>query len=164
MDTFTYKRIFLIVMDSVGIGEAPDAKSFGDEGANTLGHIAERMDGLHMPHMERLGLGCINEIKGVAKVAEPEAYFTKLQEVSVGKDTMTGHWEIMGLHIKQPFQVFPGGFPEELIHELEEKSGRKIIGNKPASGTVIPADGLIEIVRCTHCLYFCRLRVTNCCA
>lgn len=137
MNTFTYKRIFLIVMDSVGIGEAPDAKNFGDEGSHTLGHIAEKMGGLHMPHMERLGLSNINEIKGIAKVAQPEAYYTKLQEASVGKDTMTGHWEIMGLHIQKPFQVFPNGFPEELIQELEEKTGRKVIGNKPASGTVI---------------------------
>lgn len=124
-------------MDSVGIGEAPDAKNFGDEGSHTLGHIAEKMGGLHMPHMERLGLSNINEIKGIAKVAQPEAYYTKLQEASVGKDTMTGHWEIMGLHIQKPFQVFPNGFPEELIQELEEKTGRKVIGNKPASGTVI---------------------------
>ncbi|MBD7935996.1 MULTISPECIES: phosphopentomutase [Cytobacillus] len=137
MNTFTYKRIFLIVMDSVGIGEAPDAKNFGDEGAHTLGHIAEKMNGLHMPHMARLGLSNINEIKGIAKVAQPEASFTKLQEASVGKDTMTGHWEIMGLHIDKPFQVFPNGFPDELIHVLEEKTGRKVIGNKPASGTVI---------------------------
>ncbi|MGP9042266.1 phosphopentomutase [Cytobacillus kochii] len=137
MNTFTYKRIFLIVMDSVGIGEAPDAKNFGDEDAHTLGHIAEKMGGLHMPHMERLGLSNINEIKGIAKVAQPEAFYTKLQEASVGKDTMTGHWEIMGLHIQKPFQVFPNGFPEELIQELEEKTGRKVIGNKPASGTVI---------------------------
>ncbi|MCM3320705.1 phosphopentomutase [Cytobacillus kochii] len=137
MNTFTYKRIFLIVMDSVGIGEAPDAKNFGDEDAHTLGHIAEEMGGLHMPHMERLGLSNINEIKGIAKVAQPEAFYTKLQEASVGKDTMTGHWEIMGLHIQKPFQVFPNGFPEELIQELEEKTGRKVIGNKPASGTVI---------------------------
>lgn len=137
MNTFTYKRIFLIVMDSVGIGEAPDAKNFGDEGSHTLGHIAEKMGGLHMPHMERLGLSNINEIKGIAKVAQPEAFYTKLQEASVGKDTMTGHWEIMGLHIQKPFQVFPNGFPEELIQELEEKTGRKVIGNKPASGTVI---------------------------
>lgn len=124
-------------MDSVGIGEAPDAKNFGDEDAHTLGHIAEEMGGLHMPHMERLGLSNINEIKGIAKVAQPEAFYTKLQEASVGKDTMTGHWEIMGLHIQKPFQVFPNGFPEELIQELEEKTGRKVIGNKPASGTVI---------------------------
>lgn len=133
----TYKRVFLVVMDSVGIGEAPDAERFGDKGAHTLGHIAERMDGLNMPNMAKLGLGNINEIKGIEKTEKPLAYYTKMQEASNGKDTMTGHWEIMGLHIETPFKVFPDGFPDELLHELETKTGRKIIGNKPASGTEI---------------------------
>ncbi|MGG0890526.1 phosphopentomutase [Cytobacillus horneckiae] len=137
MKDFTYKRIFLIVMDSVGIGEAPDAKSFGDEGAHTLGHIAEKMGGLHMPNMAKLGLGNIEKIQGIQPADQPHAYYTKLQEASVGKDTMTGHWEIMGLVVDTPFQVFPDGFPEELVSELEAKTGRKVIGNKPASGTVI---------------------------
>ncbi|NRG44442.1 phosphopentomutase [Bacillus sp. CRN 9] len=137
MKDFTYKRIFLIVMDSVGIGEAPDAKSFGDEGAHTLGHIAEKMGGLHMPNMAKLGLGNIEKIQGIQPADLPHAYYTKLQEASVGKDTMTGHWEIMGLVVDTPFQVFPDGFPEELVSELEAKTGRKVIGNKPASGTVI---------------------------
>lgn len=137
MKDFTYKRIFLIVMDSVGIGEAPDAKSFGDEGAHTLGHIAEKMGGLHMPNMAKLGLGNIEKIQGIQPADQPHAYYTKLQEASVGKDTMTGHLEIMGLVVDTPFQVFPDGFPEELVSELEAKTGRKVIGNKPASGTVI---------------------------
>lgn len=137
MKDFTYKRIFLIVMDSVGVGEAPDAKSFGDEGAHTLGHIAEKMGGLHMPNMAKLGLGNIEKIQGIQPADQPHAYYTKLQEASVGKDTMTGHWEIMGLVVDTPFQVFPDGFPEELVSELEAKTGRKVIGNKPASGTVI---------------------------
>jgi phosphopentomutase len=124
-------------MDSVGIGEAPDAKEFNDKGADTFGHIAEKMNGLHMPNMGKLGLSNIEEIKGINKEEKPLAYFTKMQEASNGKDTMTGHWEIMGLNIKTPFQVFPEGFPPPLIQELEEKSGRKIIGNKPASGTEI---------------------------
>ncbi|WP_163101068.1 phosphopentomutase [Peribacillus alkalitolerans] len=132
-----FKRIFLVVMDSVGIGEAPDAEKFGDNGAHTLGHIAEKMNGLNMPNMEKLGLGNIEDIKGISKVNEPMAYYTKVQEASNGKDTMTGHWEIMGLNIETPFKVFPEGFPPELIQELEEKSGRKVIGNKPASGTEI---------------------------
>ncbi|MFD1850548.1 phosphopentomutase [Oceanobacillus bengalensis] len=132
-----FKRIFLIVMDSVGIGEAPDAKAFNDEGADTLGHIAEAMNGLEMPNMAKLGLSNIREIQGVEKAEKPKAHYTKMQEASNGKDTMTGHWEIMGLHIKQPFQTFPDGFPPELIDELEERTGRKIIGNKPASGTAI---------------------------
>ncbi|WP_071395651.1 phosphopentomutase [Bacillus tuaregi] len=135
--SFHYKRIFLIVMDSVGIGEAPDAVQFGDKGSHTLGHIAEKMNGLNMPNLEKLGLGSIEEIKGVKKVEAPLACYTKMKEASRGKDTMTGHWEIMGLHIETPFRVFPDGFPAELIAELEEKTGRKIIGNKPASGTEI---------------------------
>ncbi len=132
-----YKRIFLIVMDSVGIGEAPDAKKYGDEGADTLGHIAEHMNGLYLPNMEKMGLGNIREIQGIQKVEQPMAYYTRMQEKSVGKDTMTGHWEMMGLFIDKPFQVFSEGFPRELIEELEKRSGRKVIGNKPASGTEI---------------------------
>ncbi|WP_090080729.1 phosphopentomutase [Lentibacillus persicus] len=132
-----FKRVFLIVMDSVGIGEAPDAKQFNDEGADTLGHIAERMNGLNMPNMAKLGLSNIREIKGIEKADTPMAYYTKMQEASNGKDTMTGHWEIMGLNIQQPFRTFPDGFPDELIKELEAKTGRKVIGNKPASGTEI---------------------------
>ncbi|GGH69102.1 phosphopentomutase [Compostibacillus humi] len=132
-----FKRIFLIVLDSVGIGEAPDAEKFNDKGADTLGHIAEFMGGLDMPNMGKLGLSNIREIKGIEKAAPPLAYVTKMQEASNGKDTMTGHWEIMGLHIQEPFQTFPNGFPAELIQALEDKTGRKVIGNKPASGTAI---------------------------
>ncbi|WP_121611942.1 phosphopentomutase [Mesobacillus foraminis] len=135
--SYTYKRVFLIVMDSVGIGEAPDAEKFGDKGADTFGHIAEKMDGLNMPNMARLGLSNIREIKGIQKAEKPLAFYTKMQEASNGKDTMTGHWEIMGLNIQTPFQVFPQGFPDELISELETRTGRKVIGNKPASGTEI---------------------------
>lgn len=137
MTSATYKRIFLIVMDSVGIGEAPDAEKFGDKGSDTFGHIAERMNGLNMPNMGKLGLSNIREIGGIEKAGKPLAYYTKMQEASNGKDTMTGHWEIMGLNIQTPFRVFPDGFPPELIAELESRSGRKIIGNKPASGTEI---------------------------
>lgn len=124
-------------MDSVGIGEAPDAKKFGDEGSDTLGHIAEKMDGLHMPNMAKLGLSNIREIKGIPIQDGPLAYYTKMQEASNGKDTMTGHWEIMGLHIETPFKVFPEGFPKELLDEIEKRTGRGILGNKPASGTEI---------------------------
>lgn len=132
-----FKRIFIIVMDSVGIGEAPDAKLFGDEGADTLGHIAEKMNGLNMPNLGKMGLGNIREIKGIDKADQPTAYYTKMKEASRGKDTMTGHWEIMGLNISTPFRTFPNGFPELLIQELQAKTGRSIIGNKPASGTEI---------------------------
>ena len=137
MSNYTYKRIFLIVLDSVGIGEAPDADKFNDLGSNTLGHIAEHMGGLNMPNMAKLGLSNIREIAGIPIQEQPLSFYTKMQEASNGKDTMTGHWEIMGLNIQQPFRVFPDGFPSELLNELEEKTGRKIIGNKPASGTEI---------------------------
>ncbi|MDG5787682.1 phosphopentomutase [Evansella sp. AB-P1] len=137
MNTTRYKRVFLIVMDSVGIGEAPDAKEFNDEGADTLGHIAEKMNGLHLPHLDRLGLAHIKDYQGGTKENPPLAHYGKMEEASVGKDTMTGHWEIMGLYIDQPFRTFPEGFPPELIKDLERRTGRKIIGNKPASGTEI---------------------------
>lgn len=137
MSAHAYKRIFVVVMDSVGIGEAPDAEKFGDKGADTFGHIAEKMNGLKMPNMAKLGLSNIREIQGVEKAEKPLAFYTKMQEASNGKDTMTGHWEIMGLNIKTPFQVFPDGFPDELISELESRTGRKVIGNIPASGTEI---------------------------
>ncbi|WP_085508757.1 phosphopentomutase [Thalassobacillus devorans] len=132
-----FKRVFLIVMDSVGIGEAPDAAKFNDEGANTLGHIAEHMDGLNMPNMGELGLSNIRNIKGIEEADKPKAHYTTMQEASNGKDTMTGHWEIMGLYIDKPFRTFPDGFPDELLQELVQRTGRKIIGNKPASGTEI---------------------------
>ncbi|KAA0966179.1 phosphopentomutase [Sporosarcina sp. ANT_H38] len=132
-----FKRVHLIVLDSVGIGESPDAHIFGDTGADTLGHIGEAMGGLHMPNMGKLGLSNISEINGIAAAIEPSAYYGKMQEASVGKDTMTGHWEIMGLNIDKPFKVYPNGFPQDLIAELERRIGRKVIGNKPASGTAI---------------------------
>ncbi|WP_163654248.1 phosphopentomutase [Listeria sp. PSOL-1] len=135
MDKF--KRIHIIVMDSVGIGEAPDASEFDDFDVDTFGHIAEKMNGLHLPEMSKLGLSNIEVIKGVPKTDHPLAYYTKMQEASRGKDTMTGHWEIMGLYIDTPFRVFPDGFPKELIDQIEAHTGRAVIGNKPASGTEI---------------------------
>lgn len=132
----SFNRIHLLVLDSVGIGEAPDAKEFNDEGAHTLGHIAENA-GLSLPNLEKMGLGNIEPIKGIKEVENPAAYYTKLEEVSVGKDTMTGHWEIAGLNIQTPFRVFPDGFPAELIDQIKEHTGRGVVGNKPASGTKI---------------------------
>lgn len=137
MTTKSFKRIHLVVMDSVGIGEAPDAHAFGDTGSDTLGHIAEKMNGLNMPNLEKMGLSNIRPIQGIKPVEVPSSFYGKMQEASVGKDTMTGHWEIMGLNIDQPFKVYPDGFPDVLIKALEEKTGRKVIGNKPASGTEI---------------------------
>ncbi|WP_431029611.1 phosphopentomutase [Lysinibacillus sp. LZ02] len=135
-----FKKIHLIVMDSVGIGEAPDAAQFGDVGSDTLGHIAEKMNGLHMPNMSSLGLSNIREIKGIAPTDTPKAYYGMMQEASVGKDTMTGHWEIMGLNIDKPFKVYPEGFPQSLIEELEKRTGRKVLCNKPYSGTAVIDD------------------------
>ncbi|KRF12131.1 phosphopentomutase [Paenibacillus sp. Soil787] len=132
-----FERICLIVLDSVGIGELPDAKQFGDSGAHTLGHIAEKVSGFALPNLQRMGLGSIAEIKGIPAADSPEGYYGKMAEVSVGKDTMTGHWELMGLRITTPFNVFPEGFPAKLISQFEEETGRKVIGNKPASGTEI---------------------------
>lgn len=137
MDYTTFKKIHLIVLDSVGIGEAPDAAVFNDEGADTLGHIAEKMDGLTLPNLQSFGLANIRKIKGVDPVDKPLAFYTKMQEASNGKDTMTGHWELMGLVTSHPFKVFPNGFPELLITEMEKASGRSVIGNIPASGTEI---------------------------
>ena len=135
-----FNRIHLIVLDSVGIGEAPDANAFDDYGVDTLGHIALERGGLYMPNMAKLGLSNIRQLMGIPREEAPLAYFTKMQEASKGKDTMTGHWEMMGLFIDTPFRVFPNGFPAELIFQIEHKTGRKIIGNKPASGTEIIAD------------------------
>ncbi|MBC2180298.1 phosphopentomutase [Listeria booriae] len=132
-----FKRIHVVVMDSVGIGEAPDAAQFDDFDVDTLGHIAREKGGLKLPNMAMLGLSNIREIEGVPVADKPQAYYTKMQETSAGKDTMTGHWEIMGLYIDTPFRVFPEGFPDELIQKIEDFSGRKVIGNKPASGTEI---------------------------
>ncbi|MCR3905851.1 MAG: phosphopentomutase [Tenericutes bacterium] len=132
-----YNRIFLVVLDSLGIGEAPDAKDYNDEGANTIGHIAELMD-LNIPNLREFGYGNIAPIKNVDPVDTPKAFYTKMQEASLGKDTMTGHWEMMGMYITKPFQTFTDtGFPKELIDELEQKTGRKTVGNVSASGTEI---------------------------
>ncbi|MEW9669659.1 phosphopentomutase [Ammoniphilus sp. 3BR4] len=135
-----FDRIFLIVLDSVGIGELPDADKFGDKGAHTLGHIAEKMNGLNIPHMQALGLGNIEALQGVEAPSETKAHYGKMAEVSVGKDTSTGHWEIMGLKVSTPFNTYPEGFPKELIETFSKRIGRGVLGNKPASGTEIIAE------------------------
>ncbi len=133
-----YKRFFVIVIDSVGIGEMPDAEKFGDKGANTLVHTAREAGGLKVPVMNSLGLGDLAPILGTSIVEHPNSYALRLRETSAGKDTMTGHWEMMGINTTKPFQTFTDtGFPQSLIDELEEKTGHKIIGNKAASGTEI---------------------------
>jgi phosphopentomutase len=135
-----FKKVHVIVMDSVGIGEAPDADQFGDVGAHTLGHIAEKMNGLTMPVMGSLGLSNIRELQGIEVAEAPKAHYGMMQEASVGKDTMTGHWEIMGLNIDTPFKVYPEGFPADLVAKLEEATGRKVVCNLPYSGTEVIDD------------------------
>lgn len=133
-----YKRIFLIVVDSLGVGAANDAAEYGDTGADTLGHISQTVTKFEIPNLQRLGIGNLHPLRQVALVQQPLAYYTKLNEISNGKDTMTGHWEIMGLKTVKPFITFTEtGFPKELIEELEKRTGHKVIGNKSASGTDI---------------------------
>jgi phosphopentomutase len=129
--------VFLIVLDSVGIGALPDAAEYNDEGAHTLGHIAEYRRGLKLPELERMGLGNIEPVLGVSEVEHPLAHHGRMWEISKGKDTTTGHWELMGIYTSVPFRTYPNGFPAELIAEFEKRTGRKAIGNKPASGTAI---------------------------
>jgi len=130
-------RIIVIVLDSVGIGEAPDAAAFGDVGSHTLGNIARVMGGLHVPHMEAMGLANIAILEGVAPQTEPNAAYGKMAEVSAGKDTTSGHWELMGIHLTRSFPVFPDGFPPEVMDRFEAETGRGWLANYPASGTVI---------------------------
>ena len=138
MDYKKYKRVFTIVIDSLGAGDAVDAAAFGDAGTDTLGHIAESVGNLHIPNLQKLGIANMKPLKNIAPVETPKAYYTRLNEASNGKDTMTGHWEMMGLPITKPFLTFTEhGFPKELIEELEKRTGHKVIGNKSASGTVI---------------------------
>ena len=133
-----YKRIFTIVIDSLGIGAMDDAEKYADIGVNTLGHIAESVDRLNIPNLQKLGIANLCRLKNIEPVAKPLGYYGELKETSVGKDTMTGHWEMMGLNIDKPFQTFTEtGFPKELIDELEKRFGHKIVGNKSASGTEI---------------------------
>ena len=134
-----YKRFFVIVADSAGVGEEPDAAKFGDVGSNTWAHAAESVGGLKVPFMEAMGIGELDDILGVKAIKDHKnAYSLRLRETSNGKDTMTGHWEMMGVNTQKPFQTFTDtGFPQELIDELEERTGHKIIGNYSASGTAI---------------------------
>ncbi|ABR35263.1 phosphopentomutase [Clostridium beijerinckii] len=133
-----YNRIFTIVIDSLGIGEMSDSKEYGDVNVDTLRHISESVDEFKIPNLQKLGLANLHPIKHVEAVEKPLAHFMKMREASVGKDTMTGHWEMMGLKIETPFQTFTDtGFPQELLDELEKRTGHKIVGNKSASGTEI---------------------------
>lgn len=133
-----FKRVFVIVLDSLGIGPMADSARFDDAGADTLGHISETVEHLDIPNLQRLGLANLKPLKQVKPAEHPEGYFMAMNEASNGKDTMTGHWEMMGIRTDKPFITFTEhGFPKELIDELEKRCGRKIIGNKAASGTEI---------------------------
>ncbi len=129
-----FNRIITMVLDSVGIGETEDSKDFGDFGVNTLANISET-EGLNMPNLKKLGLGNIADIKTIAKEEKPKAYYTKMQEKANGKDTLAGHWEMMGVTLEKGFDVYvKEGFPDELIKEFEEATGRKVLANKEANG------------------------------
>lgn len=150
-----FRRVFTIVMDSVGIGALPDACNYGDVGADTLGHISQSVEELHIPNLQRLGMANLHTLKNLQPVEKPLGYFTKLREASAGKDTMTGHWEMMGLHITKPFKTFTeNGFPQELLEELSKRTGRKIIGNKSASGTDILDELAEEEIATGHMIVY----------
>ena len=133
------KRAIIVVADSMGCGYMNDSADYGDAGADTLGHIAETV-GLNIPNLRHMGLANIRPLKGIEPVENPTAYYGKIAERSKGKDTTTGHWEIAGLITEKPFPTYPNGFPKDLIEEFEKQTGKKVIGNYPASGTAIIAD------------------------
>ncbi len=130
-------RVIWIVLDSVGMGALPDADKYGDVGANTIGNVSKFLGGLKTPNMSKLGLGNIDEIKGIEKVESPIGCYARFKEMSNGKDITTGHWEMVGINSEQAFPTYPNGFPSDLIQKFEELTGRKVIGNKTASGTEI---------------------------
>lgn len=150
-----YKRIFTIVIDSLGAGAMPDAAEYGDAGTDTLGHISESVDSFVIPNLQKLGMANLHPLKQVEAVEKPLAHYGKLREASTGKDTMTGHWEMMGLHITKPFKTFTDtGFPPELIAELEKRTGHKVIGNKAASGTAILDELAEEEIATGHMIVY----------
>ncbi len=150
-----YQRIFVIVVDSLGVGPMEDSAAFGDIDVNTLGHISQTVETLEIPHLQKMGIGNITPLKQVEPVASPLGYYGKLKEKSKGKDTMTGHWEMMGLEVTKPFQTFTEtGFPPELIEELEQRTGRTIIGNKSASGTEILEELAEEEIATGHMIVY----------
>jgi len=136
---YKISRVILIVLDSCGIGELPDADKYGDIGSNTLANTAKAVGGLKLPNLELLGLGKIDQIEGLSNSIQAKGCYGKMAELSLGKDSTAGHWEMMGLPLKKPFPVYPGGFPQEIIEAFEQAIGIKILGNYPASGTEIIA-------------------------
>ena len=140
MDDFIFKRVFLIVLDSLGVGYLPDAAEYGDEGGDTLNHIDQALGGISLPNMERLGLGYVGNFSGIGRPEKVEGFYGRMNEASPGKDTTTGHWEMVGVVLERPFPLYPHGFSEEIIGEFEEKTGRKTLGNISASGIKIISD------------------------
>ena len=150
-----YKRIFVVVLDSLGIGAVEDSPEYGDVGVDTLGHIAREVPGLKIPNLKKLGMVNLHPLEGMEPAEHPLGRYMRLKERSCGKDTMTGHWEMMGLLVTTPFQTFTShGFPKELIDELEKRTGRKIIGNKSASGTEILDELAEEEIREGHLIVY----------
>ena len=150
-----YKRIFVVVLDSLGIGAVEDSPEYGDVGVDTLGHIAQKVQGLKIPNLKKLGMVNLHPLEGMEPAEHPLGRYMRLKERSRGKDTMTGHWEMMGLLVTTPFQTFTShGFPKELIDELEKRTGRKIIGNKSASGTEILDELAEEEIREGHLIVY----------
>ena len=150
-----YKRIFVVVLDSLGIGAVEDSPEYGDVGVDTLGHIAQKVQGLKIPNLKKLGMVNLHPLEGMEPAEHPLGRYMRLKERSRGKDTMTGHWEMMGLLVTTPFQTFTShGFPKELIDELEKRTGRKIIGNRSASGTEILDELAEEEIREGHLIVY----------
>jgi len=142
----TFDRVIVIVLDSVGVGELPDAAQYGDQGSNTLGNVAARVP-LYLPELGRLGISRVIPLAGVPPVAEPLASFGRMAEAAPGKDSVTGHWELMGIVLDRPFPLFPDGFPPDIMEEFETRIGRGTLGNKAASGTAIIEELGVEHLR-----------------
>lgn len=150
-----FKRVFVVIVDSLGVGAMADSADFGDVGVNTLGHISEAVERFTIPNLRNLGMANIIPLKQVPPVEKSLGYFGKMKEQSYGKDTMTGHWEMMGLEVTTPFKTFTDtGFPPQLIKELEERTGRKVIGNKSASGTEILEELAEEEIATGHMIVY----------
>ena len=154
-----FNRVFTIVMDSLGVGALPDAAEYGDPGTDTLGHIAQYRKDQGMdfviPNLQKLGMANLHPVAQVAPAEKPMGYYAYLHEASTGKDTMTGHWEMMGLHITVPFKTFTEtGFPKELLDELSARTGRVIIGNKSSSGTEILDELAEEEIATGHMIVY----------
>ncbi|MDY6846144.1 MAG: phosphopentomutase, partial [Chloroflexota bacterium] len=132
-----FRRITVLVLDGVGIGAAPDAADYGDEGSNSISNVAKVLGEIDLPNMGKIGLGNVEDIKGVPPTENPTGGYGKMKPMSAGKDTIQGHWEMMGIYLPEPSPTYPNGFPDEIMMAFEEKIGRETLANRPASGTEI---------------------------